>query len=77
MPTPATQTRYLLAMRLVDPARWRGLVRDALAATAGVPEAARALGVSRPTLYRWLGEDPTLADGIALPGPGPREKTTE
>jgi transcriptional regulator with PAS, ATPase and Fis domain len=55
------------ALRIVDPAKWARAVKQAMRAAGGrVPEAAKALGVSRRQLYRWLME-PAFADVARAP----------
>jgi ActR/RegA family two-component response regulator len=45
------------ALRIVDSAKWVRLVKRAMREAGGrVPDAARALGVSRRQMYRWLME---------------------
>jgi ActR/RegA family two-component response regulator len=50
------------ALRIVDPVKWARAVKKAMRDADGrVPDAAKALGVSRRQLYRWLME-PAFAD---------------
>lgn len=67
MTLPAeSRERLLLALRKADPDAFRREIRPVLAAHGGVTDAARALGVARETLRRWLADDPALARGLDL-----------
>jgi transcriptional regulator with PAS, ATPase and Fis domain len=51
------------ALRVVDVEKWAKQVRQAMKRHEGrVPDAARELGVSVRTLFRWLAEDRRLKD---------------
>lgn len=58
--------RVLAALRIIDPAKWLAMVREAM--EAGSPEAAAvALGVSARTVYRWVASTPELAEWRKAP----------
>ena len=62
------------ALRVLHPEQWAKKVRAAMKASDGrIPEAAESLGVSMRTLFRWLSDDPLLADVVRAP-PGPRDR---
>jgi hypothetical protein len=67
MPAPLGS---LGALRSQRPEEWRARVRAALELAGSVPGAALELGVSRDTLERWLAADPSIREGLALPGRG-------
>lgn len=58
------------ALRKQGDPSWRVYVRSALETSQSVGGAAKALGIPRRTLDRWLHEDPTLREGLSLPRPG-------
>lgn len=65
MPAPKAPRRLseLGALRVVDAAKWAREIRQAMKRSDGrVPDAARELGVSPRTLFRWLAEDRLLKD---------------
>ncbi len=45
----------------------RSLARAALTRSLSVPVAAKELGVSERTLWRWLAQDPAIREGLELP----------
>jgi len=72
------------AMKVANPPMWARLVADAMRGAGGrIPDAARALGVSDRTLFRWLDDDllrdvPRVANGLGRDGKrGRRAKTEE
>ena len=62
--------KLLVALKIAAPAEWRDRVRCALLESGNVPGAAKRLGVTSRTVYRWIHDDSSLIDGIDLPAAG-------
>jgi hypothetical protein len=60
----------LSALRIADPPAWWRAVREALERADSVPAAAKSLGVSERTLWRWASADTSLTRGLELRGAG-------
>jgi transposase-like protein len=54
-------------LRIVAPLEWRERIARALISHASIDDAARALDVSRRTLFRWMREDPVLRQSSPSP----------
>lgn len=66
---PKGPNPQLAALRLAKPDEFRRKVRAAIAKAGSIPAAAEALEVARATLFRWVGLDASLVEGLDLPPP--------
>lgn len=65
----ASSNAQLSALRVAKPAEFALKVRAALEQGGSVPAAAKQLGVTPRTLFRWIADAPALIEGLALPPP--------